>query len=546
MSYADHFNPSRTPQTERASAKQVKNSAGGFSFEVDDWKRLERFLILGAEGGSYYASERKLTRDNAGAVVRCLSADPVRTVNTIAEISESGRAPKNEAAIFALALAAAHTGGCQREARAAAYAALPRVCRIGTHLFHFVAAVDQMRGWGRGLRRAVASWYTSQTQDQLAFQVAKYGQRDGWSHADVLALSHATAVNINPVLRYAVAGYVGGGERSILNSKTGHYREYPDPGALPDILHALEEAKGADEKRLIQIVLEHGLTHEMIPTEHKNSAAVWEALLERMPMTAMIRNLAKMTAVGLLKPMSKAASTVAERLQDRDRLLKARVHPIQMLSALMVYKQGHGDKGSLTWSPVSKITDGLDAGFYESFGVVEPSGKRTLLALDVSGSMTCGSIAGVPGLTPRTGSACMAMVTARTEREWEIVGFSHHLIRLDISPKRRLDDVVKYLDRLPFGGTDCALPMQWALQEKLGVDTFAVYTDSETWAGNEHPHQALRRYRQATGIAARSAVVGMVASDFTIADPDDAGMIDVVGFDTNTPALLAAFARGEV
>jgi len=559
MSYAQHFNPARTPQTEQASPLQVKNSAGGFTFQVDDWTRLERFLILGAEGGSYYASERELTRANAAAVLRCLEADPVRTVTTIAEISESGRAPKNEPAIFALALAASGTP----RARAAAYAAVSRVCRIGTHLFHFVAAVDQMRGWGRGLRRAVSSWYTSQRQNALAFQVAKYGQRDGWSHADVLALCHATSLDLNPVLRYAVAGFDGGGERFLFNRKTGQHREYPDPGALPDLIHAFEEAKNADEKRLIQLIADYGLTHEMIPTQHKNSAAVWEALLARMPMTAMIRSLAKMTAVGLLKPLSKATGIVAERLQDREKLSDARVHPIQMLSALVVYQQGHGERGSLNWKPCPQIINALDAGFYESFGAVEASGKRTLLAFDVSGSMEGSQVSGVPGLTARTASAAMGMVTARVEPNWHGVAFTSNgwrasgasrwgagypacLTSLTISPRQRIDDVVRSMASLPMGGTDCALPMMYAQANKIEVDTFVVYTDNETWAGAVHPFQALRSYRQAMGIPARLAVVSMEANEFTLADPDDAGMLDVIGFDTNTPALLSAFSRGEV
>ena len=39
-------------------------------------------------------------------------------------------------------------------------------------------------------------------------------------------------------------------------------------------------------------------------------------------------------------------------------------------------------------------------------------------------------------------------------------------------------------------------------------------------------------------------VVGMLANPFTIADPTDAGMMDVVGFDTAAPAVMADFARG--
>jgi 60 kDa SS-A/Ro ribonucleoprotein len=43
--------------------------------------------------------------------------------------------------------------------RRAALAALPRVARIGTHLFQFATFVEQFRGWGRSLRRAVGGWY---------------------------------------------------------------------------------------------------------------------------------------------------------------------------------------------------------------------------------------------------------------------------------------------------------------------------------------------------------------------------------------------------
>ena len=70
-----------------------------------------------------------------------------------------------------------------------------------------------------------------------------------------------------------------------------------------------------------------------------------------------------------------------------------------------------------------------------------------------------------------------------------------------------------------------------------------IYTDSETWAGDIHPAQALRDYRRASGMAARLVVVGMVSNGFTIADPADQGMLDVVGFDTATPQLIADFAR---
>jgi 60 kDa SS-A/Ro ribonucleoprotein len=120
------------------------------------------------------------------------------------------------------------------------------------------------------------------------------------------------------------------------------------------------------------------------------------------------------------------------------------------------------------------------------------------------------------------------------------------IVPLPLSKRQRLDDIVDTVSGMPFGGTDCALPMLYALDRHLDIDTFIIYTDSETWAGTIHPAQALRRYRDRTGIAARLIVVGMVSNGFSIADPNDGGMLDVVGFDTAAPQVMADFAAGRL
>ena len=157
INYAKNFNRRATPQSQPIpGSAQVCNSNGGYVWAVDDWTRLDRFLILGAEGGTFYLAERELVKQNHDALVRCFMAVGVRAVNRIVEISEAGRAPKNEPAIFALALVATHG---DTVAKAHAFTNLGRVCRIGTHLFHFAEYANAMRGWGRGLRNAVGRWY---------------------------------------------------------------------------------------------------------------------------------------------------------------------------------------------------------------------------------------------------------------------------------------------------------------------------------------------------------------------------------------------------
>lgn len=540
--YSNILNTKNTPQTEAVHGKQqVPNSAGGFVFEVDDWVKLERFLILGTEGGSYYASEKQLTKVNAESVLRCIKADGLRTLRTIIDISENGRAPKNDPAIFALAL-------CLKmgdlETRQMAKMSVSKVCRIGTHIFQLAESVKGLGGWGRITKKAFTGWYENQTADQLAMNLAKYQSREGWSHRDILR-----KVKINPE-RDEVASNLYGWAVGKL-SKEAH-------GTLPRVIQGFElakEAKTATE--VVKLITDYGLPRECIPTGHLNSLDVWSALLmanKGMPMTAMIRNLGKMSEIGLIKPLSAASRFVVSRLENAEELKKARVHPIALLLAQSVYRAGHGMRSDKAWSVDVNVADALDSAFYKAFDNIEPTGKRFLLALDVSGSMSSGNVAGSP-LTPRDASAAMALVTAKTEKWHHIVGFTGGgggyyskptgdlLTKLNISPKDTLPNAIQKISGLPFGGTDCSLPMQYAMKEKLEVDAFVVYTDSETYAGNPHPFQALQQYRQQTGINAKLIVVGMVANNFTIADPSDAGMLDVVGFDTNVPSIMADFVK---
>ena len=81
-----------------------------------------------------------------------------------------------------------------------------------------------------------------------------------------------------------------------------------------------------------------------------------------------------------------------------------------------------------------------------------------------------------------------------------------------------------------------------ALNKRIPVDCFVVLTDSETWAGQIHPVEALRRYRTEMDLPAKLVVVAMVSNGFTIANPEDGGMLDVVGFDAAAPQLIADFA----
>jgi len=538
-----------TPQSRAADPRQVPNHAGGFSFTVDALQRLRRFLVLGVAGGTYHVGERELTLENAQVVVDAASTHHRQLVDVIVEVSESGRAPRPEPALFALAVAASEGDA---SARWYALSQLRRVARTGTHLFTFLNYVQQFRGWGPTLRRGVGRWYLEGSVEDVAYQLVKYRQREGWTHRDVLRKAHPRPLPGDDARDF------------LLGWTTGrHDLDLTSPLPTDDPLWLVEGyervRRETNRRRAAQLVRTYRLPWETLSDEVINTTEVWDALLEvGVPATALMRQLPRLTRLGMVTATGNWTPHVVRLLTDVERLRRGRVHPLSLLVAQRTYASGRSDRGSSTWTPSRPIVDALDAAFYAAFGAVTPTGRRLLLALDVSGSMTQSQIAKTP-LTPRDASAALALVTANVESSYELLAFTGvgptstygyrstpAVAPLAISTRQRLDDVIRHVQSLPFGRTDCALPMLYALEYGLEVDTFVIYTDNETWAGRVHPHEALRRYRERTGIAARLIVVGMTATELTVADPADPLSLDVVGFDTATPELISDFARGDV
>jgi 60 kDa SS-A/Ro ribonucleoprotein len=492
---------------------------------------LDRFLVLGTEGGTYYLTEKALTLTNVKSVTACLAEDPTRTINRIVEVSQNRLAPKNDPAIFALAVA---FGAKPQVGPEVMEQALLKVCQTGTDILHFCEYVQSQLGWGRTLRRAVSRWYgtRSRSVDDLAYQLVKYRQRDNWAQRDVLRLAHP--VSRDPVKRAIFALVAGKYDEARYREALG---ENPSPKMIEGYFAA---SKAKTEKEVVEAIKTFGITREMVPTEHL-TPKVWGALLHKMPVIASIRNLGNLSKHDLLSELSEGEKSVLERLSEPV-LQKAKVHPLQVLSALLTYSQGHGTRGSGTWKVNSRIVDALDRGFEYCFKNVEPTGLRIQVALDVSGSMSSGTVGGVSGLSPRMASAALSMIFARRESNCYIMAFSDRFMPLNIGPRQRLDDVVQATSQLPFMRTDCSLPMICALQKKIPTDLFIVLTDNETWAGQMHPYQALTKYRNQMNINSKLVVVGMTANKFTIAVPNDPGMLDVVGYSSDIHQVITSFA----
>lgn len=524
------INARKTAQTSRANKRQVKNNAGGYVYQVSDKARLERFLILGVDGGTYYVSQKKLTEQNVEFVREQLESNAREVIDTVVDVSVNARAKSNSQALFVLALAM-NTGGVDRRMVSDA---VQKVARTSTHLFEYMSYLENLGGWGRAKRNSVAQWYTDKTPSQLGYQLVKFRQRDGWTHRDAIRLSHPKGLS-NGLVNFTL------GKQYYANE-------------VPSIVIGFDKAQGAQtEQQVIVAIHEYGLPWEAVPTQWHKSLKVWQALFEvGMGQSALVRNVTRFAKLDAFNDVV-FAKQYADKLTDADAIKRGKVHPINYLNASVVYEEGQVDRNNSSlwypsrnksWGTNPKIAAALDDGFELAFANVEPSDKRTLVALDVSGSMSC--LANGLELSCAQVSGAVAMFIARKEPYSIVRGFSHQFKDLGISERDSLPTVMRKISNQNFGRTDCSLPMTWAQENKVDFDTFVVITDNETWSGRVHPDQALRSYRQSNVSDAKLAVLGVAASPFTIADPQDDGMMDFVGFDAAAPRVLADFSAGRL
>ncbi|GGK61571.1 RNA-binding protein [Sphaerisporangium melleum] len=541
-----------TLQTQRipGRADQVKNAAGGYAYAKDTWTRLEDFLILGTSGGTYYVGEDKLTADNADVLFKAITEDGSRVVALLVDVSTARppRAPKNRPALFALA--AAYAKG-DADTRQATKTALSKVARTTDHLAMFFGYYKNLGGKatgrgsapvvGRSLRTALGSWFLDGSPDDVAFRVCKARQRK---------TPQGEAFNLRDVLRIAHPSADGDQRKTLFGWIAGNISDDEARDELPAVDRFLTAKAVTTVDQAVRVVTEARVPWEFLPDAMLREAKVWDALVDTVGMTALVRNLSRMTRIGTLKPMGDATRRAVARLTNAEAIHRARIHPMDAWLAMRVYASGRSQPNpradAHTWQPVPAILDALEETYELAFGAVEPSGKRLLVAVDSSGSMSWGGgivVGGSPLGSPYEVGCAMAAIMARIEKgNVHVIDVDTSVHTSKVTPRTNLREIASW--RPSGGGTDLSLPFLWAARERLDVDGFLVLTDNETWAGRQHPSQALAAYRSGINANSRVVVATLTPGGYSIGDPTDAGVLNMAGLDASLPMVVNGFIRG--
>src|SRR5581483_2745021 len=162
--------------------------------------------------------------------------------------------------------------------------------------------IEEFDGWGRSVRSALRRWYATRSLDALGREALAQQGREGFGHRDVLRLAYP-------------AGRASAGDPAPA-VPDAHARLYEwivrgaAPPRRPRVMQGFVRVQCAGGNAAAALVREYRLPREALGADHLGCAEVWCALLEQMPASDVMRNLAAITSIGLLRPGSAASALV--------------------------------------------------------------------------------------------------------------------------------------------------------------------------------------------------------------------------------------------
>lgn len=543
------------------TSNHTLNSTGVGSWEISDKAKLCRFLCYGSERDLYSTKENgRIKLENTGALQSMLEEKRgAEVLEEIKRFAQDGRAVRLEPSIFALALCSQNPDVNTKQA---AFKALKDVCREPAHLFSFIKYKKELKEhmkcgiWGRALRRALSDWYNEQDAMSLAAAVTKCKQREGWSHQDLLRLSHTKPARdaIALISKYVTKGWK---EVQVAHENKENAEEVIRVLSYLEVVEKVKHSR--DETEVVTLIEEHKLEREQLLTEHLKFKQVWSALLKEMPLHSVVKMLGRLTSGKVLEPGSSETQFLCDRIQSETALKQAKIHPFSILLATENYKKGHGYQGKPKWEADHNILKAMDSAFYKSFMNVEPVGKCFVVAVDMSGSPS--SIVPGTSISTAAAAAAIAMILARTEADTHVLVYSQEAmvpfsISADMTLKEATDELVKstrergaqpsgsaFMLQFLSESRGCTVPIQWATENRKAVDVFVILSTNPLLMLTASPVESLKKHRETSGANSKLVMCDLTNTGFAIGDTEDRGLLTISGFDLGAFSVIRNLAQ---
>lgn len=454
----------------KPSASADTTTAHGLpSFKRPIEEQLLQALLCNTIQDTFYADKKGLMEETKRVHLAAIEKDT--TFYAKALVYARTRGLMRTQSVYGLALLASRSQDLdvgeqaynEKTDRTSSYfeAIFDEVIRTPNDLADFHAIIRGLKGndGGRRVKRVAGNWLRSRLSEYWAI---KYGgeKKGAFALRDLFKIYHPQAYGSYPgkkTLDQAPRGKHGHSSKPLVAWLQG--ARDVDIEGLPQI-EAFERLKRATStKEKVAAIIAGKLPHEVATTFAGKDAEVWKAIVSQMPAFALTRNLATIERAGI---MSAVRATIVEKLTS-PHLAKAKIFPFQFLLAMEHVND-------------QEVKDALRVGLEIALGGAETIQGKTLVALDISGSMGPGYGNFI------TKAAIFAVATARRAPGSQMILFDD---RVDDYPVSRVDSVLTQAERIRVrGGTDHGGIVRWLQSKGERFDNVIVVTDEQQERGS--------------------------------------------------------------
>lgn len=512
----------KSASSPKASAVNlVVNEAGGRAYELPAKHALAQYACTGCLNGTFYAS----AEDQLAKVLELARKVEPEFVAKCAVYAREKGYMKDLPALLLGVLAGSKDGAKFLPS------VFNRVVDGGKMVCNFAQMIRSgqcgRKSFGSMPKRLITSWLDSRADNQV-FR-ASVGTSNP-SLADVLRMVHPKPKTDS---RKALYGYLSGRNKPEHAVKTD---------TLPEIVRAYEEFKanpGTAEVPDVPFLL---LTALPLTTAH------WTKIARNMAWQATRMNLNTMQRHKVFED-KEMIKLVADRLRNREEILKAKVFPYQLMAAFI----------NVGEDIPRAIKDALHDAMEIAVGNVPVIDGKVYVFPDVSGSMQSAVTGNRPGSTSKVRCVDVAALVAasllRRNPDAEVIPFEQSVVTgLKLEPRDTVMTNAEKLSKVGGGGTNCSAPLALLNKRNAKGDLVVYVSDNESWV--DSPNYGIYGGNRTATMAEWNKFVGrnpkarMVCIDIqpygTVQANDRTAILNVGGFSDEVFNVMSTFVKGEL
>lgn len=492
------------------SKADLLNEAGGFAYKLSPKSALAQYVATGCFSNTFYADAGEQL-DKVLELTAELDAEFV--AKTAVYAREKGFM-KDMPTLLVAVLSIKDKSLFER--------VFPRVIDNGKMLRNFVQIMRSgavgRKSLGSLPKRLVRDWFETRKTEAIFKQ--SVGQSP--SFADVLKMVHPKPKSAE---REALYGYFIGREINRDN--------------LPEIVKSFERFKNGDAMEVPNVPFQM-LTALPISTKE------WTAIARNAPWQMTRMNLNTFQRQGVFQD-AEMVELIANRLRNREAILKARVFPYQLLSAYTAASQNKEIPRLVT----EALQDAMETAIEN---VPEIEGKIYVFP-DVSGSMSSAVTGYRKGATSAVRCIDVAALVAasilRKNPSAEIIPFEERIVNVALNTRDSVMTNAQKLAAVGGGGTNCATPLVSLNAKRAKGDLLIYVSDNESWMDtSRNRNSGTATMKQWNEFASRNKNAKLVCIDIQpyahTQVQERADILNIGGFSDQVFTLISEFAGGNL